>query len=257
MEGRGERLEDLEFLTRDDLVERKIVGRSMSYEYGDTRSEYYDPDFPKAIKIKGRVKFRASEVKAWLDIVEKRTNESPRPEKHIPEHGRRTQKRNRAAESAGLVEKIRPVLTEVAKSGGLISYPDAMAHIRLWRDVPADLSLFEEILAEVSRRSYQQSQVLLSVVVSKRTRDAAPSESFFDLAKKLCCDGLDDRSGFVHRQRVRLWHQQNPGEDATNLMVVSTAKGNFLMRTAPAASRMSSPPPVHDTQYTTPPGKLP
>ena len=73
MDGRADRLEDLEFLTRDDLVERKIVGRSMSYAYGDTRSKYYDPDFPKAIKIKGRVKFRASEVKAWLDIVERRT----------------------------------------------------------------------------------------------------------------------------------------------------------------------------------------
>ena len=51
MDGRADRLEDLEFLTRDDLVERKIVGRSMSYAYGDTRSKYYDPDFPKAIKI--------------------------------------------------------------------------------------------------------------------------------------------------------------------------------------------------------------
>ena len=232
MEDRAERLEDLEFLTREDLVERKIVGRSMSYEYGDEQSKYYDPDFPKPIKIKGRVKFRASEIKDWLDIVERRTNQSPRPEKHIPEHGSRTQGRNRAAELSGLVEKIRPVLIEVAKSGGLNSYPDAMAHLRLWQDVSADLSLFEEILAEVSTRSYQQSQVLLSVVVSKRTRDAAPSESFFDLAKKLGCDGLDAPSDFVYKQRTRLWHQQNPGEDATNLTVVSTAKGNFLMRTA-------------------------
>ena len=102
MDGRADRLEDLEFLTRDDLVERKIVGRSMSYAYGDTRSKYYDPDFPKAIKTKGRVKFRASEVKAWLDIVERRTNENPHPEKHIPEHGRRTQGRNRTTELSGL-----------------------------------------------------------------------------------------------------------------------------------------------------------
>lgn len=233
MEGRTERLEDLEFLTRDDLVERKIAGRSMSYEYGDKQSKYYDPDFPKPIKIKGRVKFRASEVKAWLDIVERRTNESPRPEKHIPEHGRRTQGRNRAAELSGLVEKIRPVLIKVAKSGGLISYPDAMAHLRFWQDVPADLSLFEEILAEVSTSSYQQSQVLLSVVVSKRTRDAAPSERFFDLAKKLGCDGLDDASDFIYKQRTRLWHQQNPGQDGVSLVLVSTTKGNFLMRAAP------------------------
>ena len=108
-----------------------------------------------------------------------------------------------------------------------------MAHIRLWQDVPADLSLFEEVLAEVSTRSYQQGQVLLSVVVSKRARDAAPSESFFDLAKKLGCDGLEAPSDFVHKQRTRLWHQQNPDQDETRLVVVSTTKGNFLMRSAP------------------------
>lgn len=232
MEERTQRLEDLEFLTREDLAERGIAGRSMSYLYVKKQSKYYDPDFPKPIKIMGRVRFRASEIKAWLDLVERRTNQSPRPEKHIPEHGRRTRGRNRAAELSGLVEKIRPVLIEVAKSGGLISYPDAMAHLRLWQDIPADSSLFEEIIAEVSRRSYQQSQVLLSVVVSKRTRDAVPSESFFDLAKKLGCDGLDDPSDFVHKQRTRLWHQQNPGEDTTNLTEVTTAKGNFLMRAA-------------------------
>ena len=230
MEGRTERLEDLEFLTREDLVERKIVGRSMSYEYGKKESKYYDPDFPKPIKIKGRVKFRASEIKAWLDIVERRTNESPRQEKHIPEHGRRTQGRNRTAELSSLVEKIWQVLMRIAKSGKLVSYPEAMAHLRLWPDIPADLSLFEEILAEVSTRSYQQSQVLLSVVVSTQTRDAKPSEAFFDLAKKLGCNGLNNSSDFVYKQRTRLWHQQNPGEEGTRLTVLLTPKGNSLMR---------------------------
>ena len=236
MEERAQRLEDLEFLTREDLIERKIVGRSMSYEYGKKESKYYDPDFPKPIRIKGRVKFRASEIKAWLDVVERRTNESPRQEKHIPEHGRRTQERNRSAELSSLVEKIWPVLMRIAESGRLISYPEAMAHLRLWPDIPADLSLFEEILAEVSARSYQQSQVLLSVVVSKRTREAEPSECFFDLAKKLGCEGVNHSSDFVSKQRIRLWHQQNPGEEGTRLIVISTPKGNSLMRSTPLAS---------------------
>jgi predicted DNA-binding transcriptional regulator AlpA len=232
MEGRTERLEDLEFLTREDLVERKIIGRSMSYEYGKKNSKYYDPDFPEPIRIKGRVKFRASEIKAWLEILERRSNKSPRQEKHIPEHGRRTQRRNRSAELSNLVEKTWQILMGVAKSGKLIPYPDAMAHLRLWPNIPADLSLFEEILAEVSTRSYQQGQVLLSVVVSKRLRHAEPSECFFDLAKKLGCDGLDNLSNFIREQRVRLWHQQNPGKEEIRLVEMTTPKGNFLMKTA-------------------------
>lgn len=236
MDGRTERLEDLEFLTREDLVERKIVGRSMSYEYGKAGSKYYDPDFPEPIRIKGRVKFRASEIKAWLDIVERRTNESPHQEKHIPEHGKRTQGRSRTAELSSLVEKTRLFLTRFAKSGSLISYPTAMAHLRLWHDIPADLSLFEEILAEVSKRTYQQSQVLLSVVVCERVPDAEPSKSFFDLARKLGCNGLDDTSSFVRNQRTRLWHQQNPGEEGTRLMEVTTRKGNYLIRKTPVAT---------------------
>ena len=231
MEGRTERLEDLEFLTREDLVERKIIGRSMSYEYGKKESKYYDPDFPEPIKIKGRVKFRASEIKAWLDIVERRTNENACQKKHVPEHGKRSQGRNRAAELSSLVEKVSLFLMRIAKSGRLISYPEAMAHLRLWPDIPADLSLFEEILAEVSTRSYQQDQLLLSVVVSKRTRDAEPSECFFDLAKKLGCDGINNLSDFVRKQRIRLWHQQNPGEEETRLIEISTPQGNSLMRT--------------------------
>jgi len=235
MEGRAERLEELEFLTRADLAERKIVGRSMSYEYGKVGSKYYDPDFPKPIMINGRAKFKASEIKAWLDIVERRANGSPRTEKHIPEHGRRTQKQNRSADLSSLVEKTRLILTKIAKSGRLISYPQAMAHLRLWPDIPADLSLFEEILAEVSTQSYQQSQVLLSVVVSKRMRYAEPADSFFDLAKKLGCNGLDNVSDFVHKQRILLWHQQNPGEEGARLIAFSSAKGNSLMR-VPAAT---------------------
>ena len=237
MEDRAERLEDLEFLTREDLVERKIVGRSMSYEYGNKKSRYYDPDFPEPIKIKGRVKFRATEIKAWLDTVERRTRESSHQEKHIPEHGRRTQRRDRAAELSSLVEKTRLFLMRIAKSGRLISYPEAMAHLRLWPDIPADLSLFEEILSEVSRRSYQQSRVLLSsVVVSKGTRNAEPPKGFFDLAKKLGCDGLNDSSNFVYSQRIRLWHQQNPGEEETRLILVATPKGVSLVRALPTAT---------------------
>lgn len=231
MEGRTERLEDLEFLTREDLVERKIAGRSMSYEYGKRGSKYYDPDFPEPIRIKGRVKFRASEIKAWLDIVARRTNENTSPKKHVPEHGKRSQGRNRAAELSGLVEKASLFLMRIAKSGRSITYPEAMAHLRLWPDIPADLSLFEEILAEVSTRSYQQRQVLLSVVVvSKEMRNAKPPKGFFDLARKLGCDGLNDSSNFVHKQRTRLWLQQNPGEKETRLMFVSNSKGDFLIR---------------------------
>ena len=234
MEGRAERLEELEYLTRADLVERKIVGRTMSYEYGKVGSKYYDPDFPKPVRINGLIKFKAIEIKASLDIAERRTNGSPCQEKHIPEHGRRTQRRNRSEDLSSLVEKTRLILTKVAKSGRLISYPEAMAHLSLWPDVPAELYFFEEVLAEVSTQSYQQSQVLLSVVVSKRMRDAEPADSFFDLAKKLGCDGLDNASDFVHKQRILLWHQQNPGEEGARLIAFSSAKGNSLMR-VPAA----------------------
>ena len=193
-------------------------------------NDNYDPDFPEPIKIKGRVKFRASEIKAWLDIVERRTNENTCQKKHVPEHSKRSQGRNRAAELSSRVEKVSLFLMRIAKSGRLISYPAAMAHLRLWPDIPADLSLFEEILAEVSTRSYQQGQVLLSVVVvSKGTRNAEPPKGFFDLAKKLGCDGINDSSDFVHKQRTRLWHQQNPGEEGTRLIAVSTTKGNVLM----------------------------
>lgn len=237
MEDRAERLEDLEFLTREDLVERKIVGRSMSYEYGKKESRFYDPDFPEPIRIKGRVKFRASEIKAWLDITGRQTNENTCQKKHVPEHGKRSQGRNRAAELSSLVEKVALLLTRIAKSGRLISYPEAMAHLRLWPDIPADLSLFEEILAEVSTRSYQQGQVLLSVVVvSKGTRNAEQPKSFFDLAKKLGCDGLNDASHFVYKQRTRLWYQQNPGEEETRLIQIQTRKGVSLVRALPTAT---------------------
>lgn len=204
-----------------------IIGRSMSYEAGKPSSRYYDPDFPKPEKIGHRVRFRASEIRAWLEI-KKRRSQGLSQTSYIPEKGSKGSKRNRTAELSSQADLLFPLLIETAKSGHLLTFQVAMSHLRLWPDIPADLSLFEEVLGEASARSYKESKTLLSAVVSESKRFARPLPSFFEQIAKFGGFGLLAPEAFVLEQRKSLWLLHNKLPRGKRLVEIQVRGMNIL-----------------------------
>jgi prophage regulatory protein len=55
-------------LRRREVEQTTGLSRSSIYERMNIRSRYYDPDFPKPVRLGQRaVGWRASEIAAWID----------------------------------------------------------------------------------------------------------------------------------------------------------------------------------------------
>ena len=48
------------------------IGRTLAYEKGNPKSPYYDPTWPRLIRLSARaVGWKLSELQAWLDAQER------------------------------------------------------------------------------------------------------------------------------------------------------------------------------------------
>ena len=85
------------------------------------------------------------------------------------------------------IDTVRKILEEKARSKILwVFYKDVMTPINLNPKVDTDLHEFEKILEEVSRKSYAEKKILLSVLVHERAfARTRPSPNFFNLARSL------------------------------------------------------------------------
>ncbi len=113
------------------------------------------------------------------------------------------QKRERQFEEEVLT--IERYLKNLARGGERsVFYEPVMELVGLTHKIPADRTTIARMLGEVSRRSQEEDQVLLSVVVHKKTSGSTlPSEGFFPWAEELGYE-WDDEYEFVEQQTDRV-----------------------------------------------------
>ena len=100
---------------------------------------------------------------------------------------------------------IERYLKNLARGGERsVFYEPVMELVGLTHKIPADRTTIARMLGEVSRRSQEEDQVLLSVVVHKKTSGSTlPSEGFFPWAEELGYE-WDDEYEFVEQQTDRV-----------------------------------------------------
>lgn len=81
------------------------------------------------------------------------------------------------------VERVRKFLIETAKKGETVVYGPVMAAIGLKTQSPPDRDRIGKILGEISDRSYDEDEFLLSALVFNKAENQ-PSPPFFALGKK-------------------------------------------------------------------------
>jgi hypothetical protein len=85
-----------------------------------------------------------------------------------------------------LIEKVQKLLEVYATKGQIVFYEPVMTVCGLRTDIPADRDAIGKILEVVSVKSYNESGILLSAIVHRKTRGRTkPGPGFFDLARAL------------------------------------------------------------------------
>ncbi|KWR88162.1 hypothetical protein [Cupriavidus sp. IDO] len=100
-----------------------------------------------------------------------------------------------------VVARVRKEIEKAAKLGvSHLFYQDIMTPVGLSTRVPADRDRIGKILGEISSNTYEESEILLSVLVHKKTAGRTrPSDGFFNLARSLDIS-FDDPDAFVAKQ---------------------------------------------------------
>ena len=100
------------------------------------------------------------------------------------------------------VAKVRKYLEECGGAGvRSIFYDSVMGIIGLKTDIPYDRKIIGEILGDISKDTWNEAGILLSVIVHKKTSGKTrPGSGFFTLANELKCPGRNNEQRFIETQ---------------------------------------------------------
>lgn len=105
-----------------------------------------------------------------------------------------------AEEDKKRMEKVQGLLVKLARKGKHAFYSHVMDPIQLSTKSPPDRKTIARILGAISKKTYEDHGILLTVLIHKKTAGkTGPSEGFFSLADFLGIE-YGDRDDFVRKQ---------------------------------------------------------
>lgn len=103
-----------------------------------------------------------------------------------------------------LVSTIDAKLRGLAKKRGTITYKPLMQSIGLDHRLSNERKRIGEVLGEVSRRSFKEKKVMLSVLVIDKVR-GLPSTGFYSLYEELFEEAIEDERAVFEDQRDKVF----------------------------------------------------
>lgn len=104
------------------------------------------------------------------------------------------------------VNKVENFLKELAASRKTVTYEPIMASVGLSSKIPSHRTAIGKILGDITRRSWEQDGILLTVLVHhKMASYTRPGRGFFNLAAELGVPPWKDEEEMVARETQRVW----------------------------------------------------
>ena len=103
------------------------------------------------------------------------------------------------------ITTVRAYLEQCARKKTIVVYEPVRALIGLSHAIPADRTSIGKILDAVSKQTWEEKRILLSVIVHRKTLGKTrPGPGFFTLAKSFGFS-LDDKDTFIAKETEKVW----------------------------------------------------
>lgn len=107
--------------------------------------------------------------------------------------------------------QVRKFVEEYARRRKVVFYAPVMEHIGLSAKVPADRKRIGYLLGDISRQTFDEFGILLSVIVHRKTSGiTSPGPGFFELAEDLKLE-WDDDDVLVATEMEKVWEHYAVG----------------------------------------------